>query len=71
MKTILWKKEKGNHGHSVGWVIFEEDGKIFVDGHVGWVSEAYLNEDGEVKLNPINPTPNYVKSKLKSFLKRK
>ena len=71
MKTTLWEKEKGSHGHSVGWIIFEEDGKIFVDSHVGWISEAYLNEQGEVKIHPVNPVPNYVKVKLKSILKSK
>lgn len=70
MKQILWKKESLNHGCSTDWTIFLENGKIFVDSHAGWISEAYL-EGKNVKLNPINAVPKYVKAKLKVFLKDK
>lgn len=69
MRETLWEKENLNHGHSTVWTIFTENGKIYVDSHVGWVSEAYLTPENEVKLRPINPIPQYIKAKLKSYLK--
>jgi hypothetical protein len=65
---VVFKKEHTGSGHSTEWTIYKENNKLYIDGHSGWIVQAWL-EEGQLKTSEIVPIPKYIKKEAIKALK--